>query len=71
MKKFLILAALSAVLLSCSSNRDQILKVYNWSDYIDETVLTDFESWYKEQTGEDIKIVYQTFDINETMLSKI
>ena len=71
MKKFLILAALSAVLLSCSSNRDQILKVYNWSDYIDETVLTDFESWYKEQTGEEIKIVYQTFDINETMLSKI
>ncbi|MBQ9397742.1 MAG: ABC transporter substrate-binding protein [Bacteroidales bacterium] len=71
MKKFLILAALSAVLLSCSSNRDQILKVYNWSDYIDETVLTDFESWYQEQTGETIKIVYQTFDINETMLSKI
>ena len=71
MKKFLILAALSALLLSCSSNRDQILKVYNWSDYIDETVLADFESWYQEKTGETIKIVYQTFDINETMLSKI
>ena len=71
MKKFLILAAISAVLLSCSSNRDQILKVYNWSDYIDESVLSDFESWYQEQTGETIKIVYQTFDINETMLSKI
>ena len=71
MKKFLFAAALSALLLSCSSNRDQVLKVYNWSDYIDETALTDFESWYKEQTGEDIKIVYQTFDINETMLSKI
>ncbi len=71
MKKFLFAAALSALLLSCSSNRDQVLKVYNWSDYIDETALTDFETWYKEQTGEDIKIVYQTFDINETMLSKI
>ena len=71
MKKFLFAAALSALLLSCSSNRDQVLKVYNWSDYIDETALTDFEAWYKEQTGEDIKIVYQTFDINETMLSKI
>ena len=71
MKKFLILAALSAVLLSCSANRDQVLKVYNWSDYIDETVLDDFEAWYKEQTGEDIQIVYQTFDVNETMLSKI
>jgi len=71
MKKFLFAAALSALLLSCSSNRDQVLKVYNWSDYIDETALTDFETWYKEQTGENIKIVYQTFDINETMLSKI
>lgn len=71
MKKFLILAALSAVLLSCSSNRDQILKVYNWSDYIDESVLPEFEAWYKAQTGEDIQVVYQTFDVNETMLSKI
>ena len=71
MKKFLILAALAAVLLSCSSNRDQILKVYNWSDYIDETVIPEFEAWYKAQTGEDIRVVYQTFDVNETMLSKI
>ena len=71
MKKFLILAALSAVLLSCGGNREQILKVYNWSDYIDESVLPEFEAWYKAQTGEDIKIVYQTFDVNETMLSKI
>ncbi|MCR5709954.1 MAG: ABC transporter substrate-binding protein [Bacteroidales bacterium] len=71
MKKFLILAALSAVLMSCGSDRDQILKVYNWSDYIDETVLPEFEAWYKAQTGEDIKVVYQTFDVNETMLSKI
>ena len=71
MKKFLILAALSAVLFSCSSDRDQILKVYNWSDYIDESVLPEFEAWYKVQTGEDIKVVYQTFDVNETMLSKI
>ncbi|MCR5708885.1 MAG: ABC transporter substrate-binding protein [Bacteroidales bacterium] len=71
MKKFLILAALSAILLSCGSNRDQVLKVYNWSDYIDETVLPEFEAWYKAQTGEDITVVYQTFDVNETMLSKI
>ena len=71
MKKFLILAALSAVLLSCGGNREQILKVYNWSDYIDETVLPEFEEWYKAQTGEDITVVYQTFDVNETMLSKI
>ena len=28
-------------------------------------------SWCEEQTGEKVQIIYQTFDINETMLSKI
>lgn len=56
---------------ACSSDRDHILKVYNWSDYIDEALIGEFEQWYEEQTGEPVKVVYQTFDINETMLSKI
>ncbi len=71
MKKLLAIAAVIAAAVSCSSNREQILKVYNWSDYIDESVLPEFEEWYKAKTGEDIKVVYQTFDVNETMLSKI
>ena len=45
--------------------------VSDWADYIDEDVLAEFPQWYKEQTGEDIRIVYQTFDINEIMLTKI
>ncbi|MBO4571292.1 MAG: ABC transporter substrate-binding protein [Bacteroidales bacterium] len=71
MKRLLILAAVAAALVSCGTNRSEVLKVYNWSDYIDESVLPEFEEWYKAQTGEDIKVVYQTFDVNETMLSKI
>ncbi|MBO4768480.1 MAG: ABC transporter substrate-binding protein [Bacteroidales bacterium] len=71
MKKLLMLAAVAAVLVSCGTNREEVLKVYNWSDYIDESVLPEFEEWYKAQTGENIKVVYQTFDVNETMLSKI
>ncbi|MBQ4284997.1 MAG: extracellular solute-binding protein, partial [Bacteroidales bacterium] len=71
MKKLLALAAVLIAALSCSSSRDSVLKVYNWSDYIDETALGEFEQWYKDHTGEDIKVVYQTFDVNETMLSKI
>ena len=71
MKRLLMLAATAAVLVSCGTNREEVLKVYNWSDYIDESVLPEFEEWYKAQTGEDIKVVYQTFDVNETMLSKI
>ena len=49
----------------------QTLKVYNWGDYIDEDLLAEFEEWYFEQTGEEVEIIYQTFDINEVMLAKI
>ena len=51
--------------------RERVLKIYNWADYIGEGVLEDFQAYYKEQTGEKIRIVYQTFDINEIMLTKI
>lgn len=54
-----------------TESRLEVLKVYNWGDYIDEEVLAAFPEWYKEQTGEDIRVVYQTFDINEIMLTKI
>ena len=59
------------MLIGCSDDRSRILKVYNWADYIDEELLGEFEQWYYEQTGEKVEIIYQTFDINETMLSKI
>ena len=59
------------MLCACAQNRDQILKVYNWSDYIDESVIPEFEQWYQEQTGRKVRVIYQTFDVNETMLSKI
>ena len=51
--------------------REEALKVYNWGDYIDEGVLEEFPNWYKEQTGKNIRVIYQTFDINEIMLTKI
>ena len=66
---YFILAAL--MLIGCAEDRSSILKVYNWADYIDEELLYEFEDWYFEQTGEKVEIIYQTFDINETMLSKI
>ena len=68
----IIVSLLCLLTISCSeAPRPQVLKIYNWADYIDESVLEDFKVWYKEQTGEDIEIVYQLFDINEIMLSKI
>lgn len=65
--------ALAALVVGCNADerRMQILKVYNWGDYIDEELIPEFEAWYEEQTGESVEVIYQTFDINEVMLAKI
>ena len=65
----LVLAAVSCK--DSGEERSHVLKVYNWADYIDEDVLAEFPAWYKQQTGEDIRLIYQVFDINEIMLTKI
>ena len=55
-----------------AADRAHTLKVYNWADYIDmDNVLNTFPAWYKAQTGEDVEVIYQTFDINESMLTQI
>ena len=71
MKRLIYCFVAALMLLGCSDDRSGILKVYNWADYIDEELLEEFEQWYFEQTGQKVEIIYQTFDINETMLSKI
>ncbi len=71
--KALLLAVCLPLFTACynKESREEILKVYNWADYIDEQVLMDFPKWYEQQTGKKIRIIYQTFDINEIMLTKI
>lgn len=76
MKKYLIRTALCCVLALLSftmqaQDRAHILKVYNWADYLDMDLIGEFEEWYEEQTGEKVKVIYQTFDINENMLTEI
>lgn len=41
------------------------LTIYNWGDYIDPELIAEFE----EESG--MKVVYQTFDSNEAMMTKI
>lgn len=75
MRKFFLALFAAFTLLAITScankDRENILKVYNWADYIDEDLLTEFEDWYYEQTGKEVEVIYQLFDINEVMLSKI
>lgn len=44
---------------------DRVVNVYNWSDYIDQSILADFT----KETG--IKVVYDTFDSNEILETKL
>ncbi|UCE76166.1 MAG: extracellular solute-binding protein [Gammaproteobacteria bacterium] len=44
---------------------DKVLYVYNWSEYMPEAVLEQFE----DETG--IEVVYATFDSNEAMYAKL
>ena len=75
MRRLIYFVFTAAMLFTTACSRDdarqKILKVYNWADYIDESLLAEFEEWYYEQTGEEVEVVYQLFDINEIMLAKI
>ncbi|MBU3731165.1 MAG: polyamine ABC transporter substrate-binding protein [Beijerinckiaceae bacterium] len=66
MKKSALLSLLvSALTLSAAWAQDKVVNVYNWSDYIDPTVLEDFT----KATG--IKVVYDTYDNNEIVETKL
>ena len=67
-----VLAVTALLFTACNGlDREHQLKVLNWADYIDEDVKENFEQWYYAQTGEKVQLVYETFDINETALTKI
>ncbi len=58
--------SLTAVLaLSAGIANAEEVRVYNWSDYIDESLLTKFE----EETG--INLIYDVFDSNEVLETKM
>jgi len=59
-----VLAALS-IFCGPAIAQQRVVNVYNWSDYIDPTVLEDFT----RETG--IRVQYDTFDANETLETKL
>jgi putrescine transport system substrate-binding protein len=58
-------AALLAAMAPASAQHDRVVNFYNWSDYIDPTVLDGFS----KETG--IKVRYDTFDSNDTLEAKL
>jgi putrescine transport system substrate-binding protein len=57
------LAALS--LTACSKKSEEVLNVYNWSDYIAPDTVKNFEAKY------GIKVNYDVFDANEVVQTKL
>lgn len=72
-----LLVAAAVMLAACGGKKDdesadaaaapeeKVLFVYNWSDYIGETTIADFEA----RTG--IKVTYDVFDSNEVLETKL
>ncbi|MFX0545423.1 polyamine ABC transporter substrate-binding protein [Roseovarius sp. S1116L3] len=60
-----ILTTTAAIALTATTAMAQEVRVYNWSDYIDEALLDKFE----QETGLDL--IYDVFDSNEVLETKM
>jgi putrescine transport system substrate-binding protein len=61
----LALAAVAALVLASPAQAERVVNFYNWSNYMAPGVLEDFT----KETG--IKVVYDTFDANETLETRL
>ena len=66
-KAFLLTSAslVAAALAFPAAAQDRVVNVYNWSDYIDDSIIQEFT----EKTG--IRVVYDVFDSNEILETKL
>ncbi len=62
---FLMLFILVAIILLPGCDDENTLYVYNWGDYMDKSVIKQFEEEY------GVKVKYQTYTTNEDMYVKI
>lgn len=54
------------VFTGCTAREEQ-LKLFSQGEYMDESIFEEFESWYKEQTGEKVTVSMDDFNSNEQM----
>lgn len=85
MKKFSALLLCVMLLLSLAPAalaQEEVLRVYNWQDYINEgkdddgakiaeSVTELWEKDYEQRTGKKVRVQYDTFETNETMLNTL
>lgn len=67
-----VIAVSATVAIIVTRDTRPVLKVANWAEYIDggdsdSEMIHEFEAWYKEQTGKEIRVEYCTASDNETL----
>ena len=65
MRRALAVAVLTLIAAGAAIAQERVVNVYNWSDYIEPSVLEAFT----KETG--IKVKYDTFDSNDTLETKL
>ena len=65
MKKILVIIIFLFFLTGCGQSKENVLNVLNWSSYIPDNIIHDFEKEY------GIKVNYGTYSSNEELLAKI
>ncbi|MCL2061627.1 MAG: extracellular solute-binding protein [Firmicutes bacterium] len=51
--------------------REHTLKIYNWNDYMDESVIGEFRDYYREVTGKRLRVVTDYFEHNEDIPTRL
>ncbi len=63
--RFTLAFATAVLSAGAAFAQEKVVHVYNWSDYIDPSILEDFT----KETG--IKVVYDVYDGNEVLETKL
>lgn len=72
-----LFASLSLCLTGCGGKATLTLNVHNWGEYISDgsegtlDTIAEFEKWYKETYGQEVKVNYSTITSNENMYNRI
>ena len=70
LKSFIFVLCISSIFILSNSKvnaQEKIsLNVFNWGEYIDMSVIKDFEALYP-----NIDVIYETYDSNESMYTKL
>lgn len=79
---FILCVLLCLCTSAVSFAEEKVLRVYNWQDYINEgkdddgakisdSVIELWEKDYQRRTGRKVRVQYDTFETNETMLNTL